>query len=149
MPTSSAQQEQVRQHRRETWLYMIVPLAVTIFLVLLGIVVVLLLQRQLQVSLLADWMLTIMLLCPALLCTTVICILLFAAIALMSRAQRAAAQPLQRLQEVTNQVAERTTKAADSVNEVAINAASRFAFLDRLFNIFDAPSEDKKADHHD
>lgn len=58
MTSSPVQQEHIRQHRRETFVYMIVPLMVTVFIVLLGIVIVLLLQRQLQVSLLADWMMT-------------------------------------------------------------------------------------------
>ena len=150
MTPSPANQEYLRQHRRETFLYLIVPLFVTVFIVLLGIAIVLLLQRQLQVSLLADWMLTIMVFCPALICTTVICIGLFIVIVLMSRANRAAVRPLQKVNELTQSVADRTTKAAESVNNATVNAASRFAFLDSLLNIFELPVDDKDAkENHD
>lgn len=149
MPTLPAQQEHLRQHRRETVLYMIVPLAVTVFIVLLGVAIIFLLPRQLQVGLIADWMMTVMLLCPALICTTAVCILLIAAVALMSRANRAAARPLQQLNEMTQKVADQTTKAAESVNAATVNAASRFAFLDRFLNVFDLPDKDTKANPHE
>lgn len=151
MTPSPVRQEQIRQHRRETFLYVIVPLLVTIFLVLLGIVVTLLLQRQLQVSLLADWMATALVFCPTLICTTVFCILLFAGIFLMNRANRAAVRPLEKVNAITESVAERTAKAADSVNSATVNAASRFAFLDGLLNIFELPenNKDTKENNHD
>jgi len=151
MTSSPAKQDYLRQHRRETLLYLIVPLLVTVFIVLLGVGVVLLLQRQLQVSLLADWMLTVMVFCPALICTTVACIGLIVAVVLMSRANRAAVRPLQKMNDLTQSVADRTTKAAESVNSATVNAASRFAFLDRLLNIFELPVDDKdtKDNHHD
>ncbi len=111
MTSSPVQQEHIRQHRRETFVYMIVPLMVTVFIVLLGIVIVLLLQRQLQVSLLADWMMTVMMFCPAMICTTVLSIGLFAAIALMSRANQAVVKPLEKLNELTQSAADRATQA--------------------------------------
>lgn len=143
MTSSPVQQEHIRQHRRETFVYMIVPLMVTVFIVLLGIVIVLLLQRQLQVSLLADWMMTVMMFCPAMICTTVLSIGLFAAIALMSRANQAVLKPLEKLNELTQSAADRATQATESINQVTIKAASRFAYFDRLLNIFDLPPEDK------
>ncbi len=150
MTSSPANQENIRQHRRETLLYLIVPLLVTVFIVLLGVIVVLLLQRQLQVSLLADWMATVMVFCPSLICTTVVCIALFAAVVLMSRANRAALRPLQKVNELTQSVADRTTKAAESVNNATVNVASRFAFLDRLLNIFELPDDNKDTkENHD
>jgi len=141
--TPPVKPDYLRQHRRETLLYLIVPLLVTVFIVLLGLVAVLLLQRQLQVGLLADWMVTVMVFCPALICATVACIGLIVAIVLMSRANRAAIKPLQKMNEVTQSVADRTTKAAESVNNATVNAASRFAFLDGLLSIFDLPADDK------
>ena len=151
MTPSPAKQEYLREFRRETLLYMIVPLLVTVFIVLLGVMGVLLLQRQLQVSLLADWIVTVMVFCPSLICSTVICIGLIVAIFLMSRATRAALKPLQKMNELTQSVADRATKAADSVNTATVNAASRFAFLDSLLNIFELSADDKdtKENHHD
>ena len=151
MTPSPAKQEYLRQHRRETLLYLIVPLLVTVFIVLLGVAVVLLLQRQLQVSLLSDWMMTVMVFCPSLICTTVVCIGLILAVVLMSRANSAALRPLQKMNELSQSVADRTTKAAESVNNATVNAASRFAFLDRLLNVFEMPVDDKdtKENHHD
>jgi hypothetical protein len=151
MTSSPTKQDYLRQHRRETFLYLIVPLLVTVFIVLLGVAIVLLLQRQLQVSLLADWMLMVMVFCPALICTTALCIGLFVVIVLMSRANRAARQPLQKMNELAQSAADRTTKAAESVNNMTVNAASRFAFLDSLLNIFDLPTDNKdtKENRHD
>ena len=70
---------------------------------------------------------------------------------LMSRANSAALRPLQKMNELTQSVADRTTKAAESVNNATVNAASRFAFLDRLLNVFELPVDDKdtKENHHD
>ena len=151
MTPSTAKPDYLRQYHRETFLYLIVPLLVTVFIVLLGIAAVLLLQRQLQVSLLADWMLTVMVFCPSLICSTVACIGLIVAIVLMSRANRAALKPLQKVNEVAQSVADRTTKAAETVNNATVNAASRFAFLDSLLNIFDLPADNKdsKENYHD
>jgi hypothetical protein len=151
MIPSSARQEYSRQHRSETLLYLIVPLLVTVFIVLLGVVVVLLLPRQLQVGLLADWMVTVMVFCPSLICTTVVCIGLIIAVVLMGRANRAALRPLQKMNELADSVADRTAKAAESVNSATVNAASRFAFLDRLLNVFELSVDDKdtKENHHD
>ena len=151
MIPSPTKQEYIRQHRRETLVYLIVPLLVTIFIVLLGIAAVLLLPRQLQVGLLADWMATVMIFCPSLICTTVVCIGLILAVVLMGRANRAALRPLQKVNELAESVADRTAKAAGSVNSATVNAASRFAFLDRMLNIFELPVDDKdtKENHHD
>src|SRR4051812_44918947 len=102
MTLTPAKQEYLRQHRRETLLYVIVPLLVTVFIVLLGIAAVLLLQRQLQVSILADWLVTVMVFCPALICTTVICIGMILVVALMTRANRAAVRPLTKMNELAD-----------------------------------------------
>lgn len=151
MTPSPAKQDHIRQHRRETLLYLIVPLLVTVFIVLLAVAVVLLLERQIQVSLLADWMMTILVFCPALLCTTIVCISLVAAVVLMSRAGHPVLRPFQKVNEVTQMAADRTAKAAETVNNTTVNVASRFAFLDRLLSAFDMPddNEEAKENHHD
>jgi hypothetical protein len=143
MTQSSVRQEQIRQHRRETLLYVIVPLLVSVFIVLLGIVAVLLLQRQLQVDVLANWMAIVLVFCPAMLCTTVACILLFTGIFLMNRANRAAVKPLEKMNELAETAADRTARAAASINNTTVNVASRFAFLDRLLSTFDLPADNK------
>ena len=151
MTPSPAKQDYVRQHRRETLLYFIVPLLVTVFIVLLGVVVVLLLQRQLQLSILADWMMTVMVCCPALLCTTVICVGLMAGVALVGRSGGSVLRPVHKLSDLTQNAAERTTRTTDAVNKATVNIASRFAFLDRLLGMFDTPADDneKRENHND
>lgn len=143
MTPSPVQQEHIRQHRRETFIYLIVPLLLTVFIVLLGVVIVLLLQRQLQVSLLADWMVTVMMFCPALICSTIVCIMLCAAIFLMGRANQSLVRPLEQMNEATQSVADRAANVTHSINQTTIKAASQFAFFDRLLGIFDLPPEDK------
>lgn len=139
-----------REHRRETLLYLIVPLMVAVVTVLAAVVVVLLLQRQMQVSIIADWMLTVFVLCPAVVCGFVMCVLLITMVVLMNRAQEAILRPVRWADEKSQNVAARADQVADTIRQKIISFASNFAFLDRILSIFDEPTdeEEKKEDNN-
>lgn len=126
-------------HRRETIRYILLPMAGVVALVIIGAVISLLLPGRLQVSLLADWLLTILFLCPLALCLFPICILLVAAIAGMNKAHTAIANPLRRLEVLSGTIKERVSKTADTINHKTVDASAKWAFVDRLLAVFDPP----------
>src|SRR5262249_33995513 len=86
------------KHNRETLLSIILPMLGVGAVVLVGLIIVLLLPERLQVSLIADWLLSVLFLCPVVLCLFPLCIGLIAAIVGMNKAHDAMAKPLQRVQ---------------------------------------------------
>jgi hypothetical protein len=128
-------------HRRETFRYIVLPIIGVGALILVGIIIVLLLPGRLQVSIIADWLLMILFLCPMMLCLFPICILMVAAVAGMNKAHTAAANPLRRLERLSESLKERTVQATDNINHQTINVSTRWAFLERWLKVFDPPSE--------
>ena len=88
-----------------------------------------------------------MVLCPAVLCLFVICLLLMVAVAGMNKLHQIAAQPLDRLEEVSQTIADKATEATDLINEKTVGLSARFAFIDRLLSVFDSPSENGDEKH--
>lgn len=130
-----------RQHRRETFLYLTLPLLFTVGLVLGGAVLVLLLQRQIQVAIIADWMVTVMMCCPAILCLYVIAVGVMSAAALAGRAVQSAERPLERVVDQVDQVAVRATHMTDMIREQVAYLKSKFSFLEPYLKIFDPPQD--------
>jgi hypothetical protein len=112
--------------------------------VLAAIIIVLVLPRRSQVSIIADWLLTLMLLLPTVLCLFGMFIGLVALIAALNRLHHATAKPLGRVNALSRTLADRAAQTADSVNQRAIGLGARFAFVDRLLSTFDAPSTEMK-----
>jgi hypothetical protein len=136
-----------QQHRRETILYLIVPMIGVGMIVLGGGAIALLLPRRAQVSILSDWMLIVMVLCPAVLCLFGVCIALIVAVAGMNRLHDAATKPLDRLETLSTTLTEKTTQATDAVAQQTVNVSARFAFIDRLLNMFDELPENEEEKH--
>jgi hypothetical protein len=126
--------------QRDTLRFIILPMAGVGLLVVAGAVIIILLPERLQVSLIADWLLTILFLCPMALCLFPICILMIAAVVGMNRVHDSAAHPLQRLENLSVSVKERSEGAMDAVSRFVIEASVRFAFIERLLGIFDPPA---------
>jgi len=127
-------------HRRETIRGIVLPMLGVGTLILVGVIVVLLLPGRLQVSLIADWLLTILFLCPIALCLFPICILMVLAVVGMNRANQAAVNPLRRLENLSANLKDRAAQATDTINRQTINVSTRWAFIDRWLGIFDPPS---------
>ncbi|MBZ0280334.1 MAG: hypothetical protein K8L97_06310 [Anaerolineae bacterium] len=132
--------ESDRERQRETLRYLLLPMLGALLVVLVGAAAVLFLPQRLQVSIIADWMMSVLVLCPVVICLFPICIGLIAAIAGMNRLHDAAAKPLRRAEDWSRTLAERTVKTTDALNERTVAVSTRFAFVDRLFSAFDPPS---------
>lgn len=129
-----------QMHRRETRLYIILPLVAGIVLVLAGGVIAMLLPQRLQVSIIADLMLTIMLLCPSVLCLFAVVVALVAAAAGMNKLHGGAGKAFGRAEGLTARVLEGTNRASETVNQKTINLSVRLAFIEHLLGVFDRPA---------
>lgn len=126
-------------HRRETLRYIVLPMVGVGLLVVAGAVISLLLPQRLQVSIIADWLLTILFLCPLALCLFPLCIVMVAAIFGMNKAHDALVSPLRRVGSLTETLKDRVSKTADTVNQKTVDASAKWAFVDRLLSVFDPP----------
>lgn len=129
-----------QERQRETLRYLLLPMLGALLLVLIGAAVVLFLPQRSQVSIIADWMISVLVLCPVVICLFPICVGLIAAIAAMNRAHTLAAKPLRRVEDWSHTLAERTAKTTDALNQTTLSASARFAFVDRLLSTFDPPT---------
>jgi len=144
----AAQQRDARtQHRRETFLWIILPFAGGGLLIAAGVVVAMLLPRRLQVSLLADFLLTILVLCPVVLCLLPLCILLVTAVFGMNRVHNNTAKLMGRAENYSETVSNRAIQTMDTVSRKSIGFNARFAYLDKLWGLFDR-KEDEDGRHN-
>lgn len=127
-------------HRRETRIGIILPLAVGIVVVLLGGVIAMLLPQRLQVSIIADLMVTLLMLCPSVLCLFVIAIGLVAAAAGMNKAHDSAGKALGKAEGLSARVLNTTERATEAINQRTINLSVKLAFLEKLLGVFDRPA---------
>jgi hypothetical protein len=127
-------------HRRETLRYIVLPTVGLIALIALGVVIVLLLPKPGQVSLVADWMLTVFFLCPVMLCLFPIVILMVAAVAGMNKLHDKTLSPLKRVEHIAATLNTKIAQLTDTINHKTVNASVKVAFVDRLLSIFDPPS---------
>ncbi len=140
MATDAGTRPSTKIHRGETLRYIILPILGVLAIILLGTVATLLLRRPVQVALLADWLLTVLVLCPMALCLFPVCILMIAAVAGLGKAHGLAAKPLRRLEDLSADLANKALTATDSINRQTVNVSTRFAFFDRWMSLFDRPS---------
>ncbi len=129
-----------RAHRRETRLYIILPLVIGIVLVLAGGVIVMLLPQRLQVSIIADLMLVVLMLCPSVLCLFLVVVALVAAAAGMNKVHVGASKTLGRAEGLTARVLDNTNRATETINQKTINFSVKLAFLEKLLGVFDRPT---------
>lgn len=124
-------------HRRETRRYILLPFAAALLLVVACVVVVLLFRRGVQVSLVADLMVLVLMLCPAVICLLPVTLLMVMAVFGMNQAHDALAKPLKRVEDVTVMMAERTAASANVVNQKTIDTSARLGFVLRVLNVFE------------
>jgi ethanolamine transporter EutH len=120
---------------------------VLLMLLFIGVLaVVLVLPQREQVSIIADFMVTLLVVCPlSLLCLVVAVGLLFA-VAAMSKSFRLVQRPLHRVQGLSETMATRTAKMSDTVNHKAIDASARFAPVYKALGVFERGSTTKEGD---
>jgi hypothetical protein len=127
------------KQRRDTLRWIILPIVGVGALVLVGTVIVLILPERLQVSLISDWLVSVLCLCPTVLCLFPLCILMISAVVGMNRAHQAVSKPLQRVEMLSTTLRDRTAQTTDAINRQTVNASVKFAFIDRLLAVFDPP----------
>ena len=141
MAEAQAVRESARQHRRDMWRTIILPAAIIFLLVAACIAGVLLMPRRAQVSVVSDFMFTILMLCPLALCMLPITIFSVAAIFGMNRAHEAMKRPLYRLEDHSNSMVERVETVTGQVNQQTINISARFGAVYKLLGLFETPEE--------
>jgi hypothetical protein len=128
------------EHNRDVLRYIILPMIGVGALILVGILIVILLPSRLQVSIISDWLFSVLFLCPLVLCLFPVSIGMVLAVVGMNRAQNAAVNPLHKLINLSESVKNRTVQTTDAINQQTVSASTKFAFIDRLLAVFDPPS---------
>jgi hypothetical protein len=147
MTTSPSSSASARQdaHRRQTRLLIVLPFALGVLLIIALAVIALALPDDRQTSLIADFLMTIVMLCPAVICLFPLYILMVIAAVGMSSVHRAAQKPLDRLNDLSESLYRRVDSASQQVAEKTIDANVRLTALDRnVFSIFDRNDKPKQ-----
>jgi hypothetical protein len=127
------------RHRLETRSQILLPMLGGGLLLVGLLVAALLLPLRSQVSLVADLLLTIFVLCPMVLCLFPVYIVLMVLAFGMNKLHDAGARQLERAEKLSHSVATKTITAADSLSRKSIIINSAFAPLNRIWSIFDPP----------
>lgn len=143
-PTNSAAARR-DAHRRQTRLLIVLPFLLGVLLIIALAVVALALPDDRQTSLIADFLMIIVLLCPAVICLFPLYILMVVGAVGMSSVHRAAQKPLDRLNDLSEALYRRVDSASQQVAEKTIDANVRLTTLDRnLFSVFDRKDKPKQ-----
>lgn len=127
------------QHRFESWLYIFLPMLGGGLLLVILLALALLLPMRAQVSLVADFMLIIFVLCPLVICTFPLFLLMVVLVYGMHVLHRRAENPLDHLEAFSRTMTGRVSDITNKVNAQVIDLASRFAFFDVIWSTFDRP----------
>jgi E3 ubiquitin-protein ligase DOA10 len=127
----------LKTHRNETLLHIVLPVAGGGLLILIAVVIALVLQRRVQVQILADVLSIIFLLCPMLVCMFPIYLLLVVLAAGMGRIHDGTVPYLERVQNFTRAIAEQAHTLMSAITKRVISLSTKIEpFLDKL-SIFD------------
>lgn len=130
----------MQQHRRETRWQIYLPFVLGVLLVLLVAVVMALLPRRAQVSVIADFMLLIMILCPMVLCMFPLVLVTVSAAYGASRLHTVTGKPLERLEKLSGEMHERTNHLSETWGQRSITWLVRVEPVLRLMRIWDEPA---------
>jgi hypothetical protein len=126
-------------HRRDTFNWIVLPMAGGVLLIAAGVGAALLMPQRLQVSVLSDWLLTITLLCPVMLCLLPLCILLVVMAAGMNKVHGAASRFLVRIEKLTPTFTNRIIQTMNIASSKSISWRSRLAYFENLLDVFERP----------
>ncbi len=132
--------EPARAERRHVWRSVFLPFAVVSLIVVAVIGTVFSLRKPVQVSLLADSMLTVLVVLPLVLCMFPLVILSLVLVALLSRWRARSRSPLRRLEAWTALTEQHVESWLGDVDERVLNWAVRLAPFRQLLTMFDAPA---------
>jgi hypothetical protein len=116
------------------------PFIVVLLVILAAVGIAGALPRGAQTGIIADILLTVLILCPLTLCLFPLYLVLVFLVVQMGRAHQAVGRGMARLNGVTVSARSRTERVADGWAKRSIRVNSVFAPLDRLiFSLFDPP----------
>ena len=141
MAATSPERPSQAQHRRETLLWIVLPMAGGALLVIAGAVAAMLLRQPAQVSVLADWLSIIFLLCPVLLCLFPLSVLFLTGAIYMNQVHRKTAQLMGRAEAMSHSLADKTINVTENISKKSIGLNAKFAFLDPLWRVFDGKED--------
>ena len=136
-------------HRRETLLQVVLPLVGGLVLLLLLLLMALLLPRRLQVSLVADLMMTCMFLCPAVICVFPLYVILMVMAFGMNSVHDLAGRSLGRLQDFSRSVSEKAVETTDTINQKTVDISAKLAAADKILGTFDRPAAQEESHESD
>jgi membrane protein implicated in regulation of membrane protease activity len=132
------------RHRRDTWLWIILPMFLLVLLIAAAVAVLVIAPRELQAahtSVVSDLMLSVLILCPAVLCMLPVTILMLTSVIGFSRVHGAAARPLRRLEGHSETLNSKANSVANRINRGTINISSRLGFIYRHLGTFEQKSD--------
>lgn len=143
------------RHRQQTRWEIILPLAAAILVIVLCAAYVgsraflPTLNESNRVSLLADWMLLVFMLCPAVICMFPLAMLAVVSAIGMNKAHESLSGLLVKVEDASRLVETRTTSITEQVNQKTIAVSSRFGLIYKLLGTFESPesSENGKGTH--
>ncbi len=156
MSASSDQHQNVEtRHRQQTRWEIILPAAGALLLIVLCVGFVAsraflpTLNESNRVSLLADWMLMVFMLCPAVLCVLPFALLGIVSVVGMSKAHGALGGLLTKAENASRLLEIRTTAVTNQVNQKTIAVSSRLGLIHKLLGVFERSdsSENGKGTH--
>lgn len=140
----------IKQHRRTVRRQMILPVFLVGILILLFIIALImpfsplyLAETEDQVSIVSNLVVSLLVLCPTVLCLLMLFVILVFANVGLHMTQNYTAKQMRRVQVISRDVAEKVANTADNLSEKSISYNARFAFFNRIFNIFDQPTNDE------
>ena len=139
----------LRQHleldklvRRRLWFSLRLPVLALLAVVVPIVGTVLSLRSPVQVAVMADSMLTVLVLCPLALCMFPLVILCLALVSLMGRWHPQSRSPLRRLEAWTAAVEGKVEAVLGNVDTRVLNWAVRLAPLRQLLRTFETPNDE-------
>jgi len=131
-------------HRRETRRHIWLPFLV-VCLALLGLFLLVALPSdpswRTRVSFIADFMSSILIVCPAIICSFLFYLLIVVGIYGMNRLHSGARSPLEKVENITANIATRVDQTTEKLNEKVVDANSRIASLTHFMSVFDQPDD--------
>lgn len=143
----------VKQHRRTVRRQMILPIIIVGVLILLFLIALVipasplyLAETEDQISIVSNLMISVFVLCPMVLCLWLFFVILVFMSVGLHKSQGFTAKQMRRVQLASRNLADKTATNADNVSKRSIGVTARFAFFNRIFNIFDQPTNDDEVD---
>lgn len=139
-------------HRRDTLLWIVLPMAALVLLIVAAVAVAIWVPRDLegaQLRIISDLMLMVIILCPMLLCLLPLAILMVVSVFGLNRVHDMLVQPLRKVSGYSLTAADRTSSITDRINRQTINTSARLGFIYRFLGTFEDPTDKEEDGQHE